>query len=301
MTEENGNVNSTENENVEVAPRKFSIKRLFTEHYKSILKILLTLLALVALSVGIIGILFAIGVFEVEEGSLVIRDELFAEIIDKPWFFLAFLGLQIVLGVFTSFIPLGSMAFILFAATAVWYKTPWTAFLVCTTGVVLTSVVMDLIGRFGGVRFTKWLIGQKEYDSALELLKTKKYSYLPVMYLLPVFPDDALCMVAGVSKMNFWYHLIIIVLFRGAGVAFTVFGLTEVLKAAPTETLWDWMVLIAVLAVYTFIILKVAGFIDRKCSGFFIYLNDVQEIAKEKRKIKREQRRMLRENKRDSH
>ena len=34
------------------------------------------------------------------------------------------------------------------------------------------------------------------------------------MQLLPFFPDDVLCILAGVTNMNFWFYLIIMLVIR---------------------------------------------------------------------------------------
>ena len=57
---------------------------------------------------------------------------------------------------------------------------------------------MDLIGRFGGNKAIVKILGQEEYDEAKDLIQEKGMVYVPVMYLLPIFPDDAICMVSGV-------------------------------------------------------------------------------------------------------
>ena len=295
MSEENKNFENEESIVIENETKKFSFREFWRLHRKSILKVILVFFVLFLISLAIIGILYACDVFHFsQDDGFQFNTERFATLRVEPWFPIATVGLMVAVGIFASFIPAGSMAMIL-GTVAIWYgEDLWIAFVVSLSAVVITSVLMDVIGRFGGSRFIVWLIGQKEYDSALNLLKTKKYSYLPIMYSLPVFPDDALCLVAGTSKLNFLYHLIIIIVFRGVGVAFTVYGL----GAIPWETFdsfWSWMVVGAVLIVWVTVILKIANFIDRKFSGFFISINDAQEIRRQKRIEKREEKKRLAE------
>ena len=100
---------------------------------------------------------------------------------------------------------------------------------------------MDLVGRFGGSKLIIKLIGQEEYDSALNLLQEKGMVYVPIMYLLPVFPDDAICMICGALKIKWWVHYLEILACRGIGCATIVFGI-EILPKELVDNLtsFNW-------------------------------------------------------------
>ena len=119
--------------------------------------------------------------------------------------------------------PGGTTTFI--ALAVVLFGTNYKSFLVLYLGVIASSVLMDLIGRFGGAKIVKKMFGEEDFNKGEKILKEKGVIYLPCMYLFPLFPDDLLCCIAGISKINFWYHLLIICLCRGIGVATIVFGL----------------------------------------------------------------------------
>lgn len=231
--------------------------------YKSqIIKIAVLLLVLIAISGLVFGILVWTNVIQFDNG-IVINQELFIGIKGEWWFYLVFFIIQITFTILLTFMPLGSMMFIVLGIAL--FGATWQTFLLVFGGVIASSLLMDVIGRFGGSKIVVWLIGQKDYDKALDLIKTKKYSYLPFMYLLPMFPDDALCMVAGMSKINFWYHLTVILLCRGVGTATIIFGINLVPYQNFT-TFYEWFVLGGVLILYVSLLLKIANFIDKKLS-----------------------------------
>ena len=146
------------------------------------------------------------------------------------------------------------------------YLNPIYIFLICFLSVILTSVVMDLIGRFGGNKAIVKILGQKEYDEAKDLVQEKGMVYVPVMYLLPIFPDDAICMVSGATKMNFWVHLAEIVLCRGIGCATVIFGVQIIPKGVSSFTSTnplEYLQVIFLIVAYLGLLLYLARRVDK--------------------------------------
>lgn len=229
------------------------------KHWK---KLLILIAIVVGVSLAAFGILFGTGVLQIKDG-IIFNAELFDSLRGTPWVYIVFLLIQIVVTVLLAFAPGGSMTFI--ALGVVLFGPTWQCFLVCFGGVIISSILMDIIGRFGGAALVRRMVGESDYHKALDLIKTKKYTYLPFMYLLPVFPDDALCMVAGMSKINFWYHATIILLCRGIGVATIVFGI-NLIPYRTFTSFYDWFVLGGILIAYIFTLLKLANWIDKTMS-----------------------------------
>ena len=78
---------------------------------------------------------------------------------------------------------------------------------------------------------------------------------LPLMFLFPVFPDDALCLVAGMTKMRYWYFALIVGICRTIGVATTCFLGSGLINWAVLS-LVDWFVLISVCLFWILLIFK---------------------------------------------
>ena len=193
------------------------MKKISKEKFKKIIKIIIVLLVVASISVGLYFLLRAFGLTDVN----VLKDYLRRT---GPWAILAYIALRVLATIFLSFMPACSMIFDLLSLAAFDYLHPIVIFLICLASIVLTSVVMDLIGRFGGNKAIVKILGQEEYDEAKDLIQEKGMVYVPVMYLLPIFPDDAICMVSGATKMNFWIHFLEILLCRGIGCATVIFG-----------------------------------------------------------------------------
>lgn len=208
--------------------KKLAIK-FSKEKVKKYLKILVVLLIVAGISVGLYFLLRHFGYTDVDKLKGLLQKT-------GPWAIIVYIALRVVMTVFLSFMPACSMMFDLLSLATFSYLPAPVIFLICFASVVITSVVMDLIGRFGGNKAIVKILGQEDYDEAKGLIQEKGMVYVPVMYLLPIFPDDAICMVSGATKMNFWVHLLEIILCRGIGCATVIFGVQIIPKEVSSFT-----------------------------------------------------------------
>jgi uncharacterized membrane protein YdjX (TVP38/TMEM64 family) len=153
---------------------------------------------------------------------------------------------QVVLTTLLCFVPGFSMAFIILVQAL--FDSLWQSFAVAFTGVMLSSLIMYLTGRFGGYKLCKKILGEKDCQRASELLNNKGAVYFPLMMMFPMFPDDALVMVAGTLKMSLKWFIPSIVVGRGIGVVTIIFGLGNIPYDKFT-TLWHWIAFVGVCAV----------------------------------------------------
>ena len=236
-----------------------------TKHKKKLIfKILIIILIIACVSVGLYFLFKALGITDVNGLQRIIAN-------CGSWGWIVFLLLQVICTVLLCVVPAVSMTFI--TVGVILFGANWKTFLLCFSGVIIASVIMDLLGRFGGSRLIVKLIGQKSYDETFALLQEKGMVYVPVMYLLPIFPDDFICMLCGSLRVKFWVHLIEIVLCRGIGCATIVFGVSilpvELISALKSfdwafigSHLWDYITMITVLVFWIIVLLFIARRID---------------------------------------
>ncbi len=134
-------------------------------------------------------------------------------------------------------------------------------------GIVLGSVVAFLVGRYAGIRVVSWMVGRETLEKWLKKIKGKDKLLLTAMFLLPVFPDDVLCFVAGFSSMSIWYFLAVILISRVLAIFTTSYSITLI----PFNTWWGlliWAVLIVlVIVLFVFLYKKsdaILGWFERK-------------------------------------
>jgi uncharacterized membrane protein YdjX (TVP38/TMEM64 family) len=109
-------------------------------------------------------------------------------------------------------------------------------------GIVIGSLVAFFIGRYAGYKVACWIVGKDDLDKWLEKLKGKDYLILTLMFLLPLFPDDVLCFVAGLSSMGTLYFIIMIIISRAISVTTTAYSLEFI----PFNTWWGILTWIAI-------------------------------------------------------
>jgi len=212
---------------------------------KNWLKILLVVLAVAAISVAGYFILKACGVTSIEG---------LREIITKcgAWGWIVFITLFTLCSTLLCFIPGTSATFI---AVAIVLFGALKAFIICTISVFLASSLMFILGNTVGEKAAVKLVGKESLEKAQNLLDMKSKMLLPLMFLFPVFPDDALCMVAGMTKMRYWYFAVIVLIFRTVGIATICFLGSGFINWAELS-LVDWFVLINIVVLDIALIFK---------------------------------------------
>ena len=240
------------------------MKKISKDKLKKILKILIVLSVIISISIVLYFILRHFGFTNIN----VLKDFLKQT---GPWAVVCYILLRVVCTIFLSFMPACSMIFDLLSLAAFDYLPPILIFLICLASIVTTSVVLDLIGRFGGNKAIIKILGKEEYEEAKDLIQEKGMVYVPVMYLLPIFPDDGICMVTGATKMNFWVHLIEIILCRGIGCATIIFGVQiipeAVIKFTSTNPM-DYIRVAIVIIAYLGLLLYFTRRIDKWLSRY---------------------------------
>lgn len=125
---------------------------------------------------------------------------------------------------------------------------PLVGSLLSLLGIVIGSLVAFLVGRYAGYPVVAWLVGKETLDKWLKKIKGKDKLLLSAMFILPVFPDDVLCFVAGISSMSLPLFLGIITISRVAAIFMTSYSITLI----PLNTWWGlltWAILIALVIV----------------------------------------------------
>lgn len=134
-------------------------------------------------------------------------------------------------------------------------------------GITLGSIVAFAIGRVVGEKAVRWIVGEETLKKWLQKLKGKDYLLLSIMFLLPLFPDDVLCFVAGLSSMTWTYFIVMIVITRVTSILATSYSVGLI----PLTTWWGIMIwlIIGALVVAAFWVVckysdKIDGFIKNK-------------------------------------
>lgn len=133
-----------------------------------------------------------------------------------------------------------------FVSTAVGVTVfgPFIAMICSFIGILFGSITAFWIGRKLGYKAVSWMVGEETLQKWLKKMKGKDYLILTIMFVLPLFPDDILCFVAGLSSMTWQYFLIVVLLARAVGIAGTCYSVNFI----PVNTWWGVAIWIGIIA-----------------------------------------------------
>lgn len=95
----------------------------------------------------------------------------------------------------------------------------------CSIGVLLGSCISFAIGKTFGIRIVNWIVGKENTKKYTDIIKKRGGFFLCLAFLLPMFPDDILCLIAGITNIKFKTFFICALITRPIGVlAMSFFG-----------------------------------------------------------------------------
>lgn len=156
----------------------------------------------------------------------------------------------------------------------------WPAFIMSFIAVMIGSIIMFFIGRKAGRPFLNWLIGKESAEVWIKRMSHGKYLFF-LMMLFPMFPDDILCVIAGLTKMSFSFFFWTNVLARGIGLGCTVFFGSGAVIPFHGWGLIVWGILIAFVALLFYLSIKFKDKIDKVLDNIF----SKNKTKKEKNKV----------------
>lgn len=165
-----------------------------------------------ALTIAILGgsvwALYATGFFEAA-GSPEQMGQYIARC--TPWSHLAYFGVQLV-SVIVAPIPSN-----ITAAAGAYLFGLWPAFLLTWMAVTLGSVIVFALARALGQQFASQFVSGKLSEKYLDVIRRKRDVFLALAFLFPFFPDDLLCILAGLTDIPFRRFFLLVVLARPWG------------------------------------------------------------------------------------
>ena len=140
---------------------------------------------------------------------------------------------------------------------------PTTAFIYATIGVILGSSIAFLIGRYCSKPVIYWIFGRQKVEKYETLLNKRAGLILFLTLTLPFFPDDLICMMAGVSDIKYYKFLLISIISRGIGLAvISFFGSGKIIPFSG----WGiavWIVLGLIILSLLFLAIKKKAYIKQ--------------------------------------
>ncbi len=219
--------------------------------WKSILKLSFVCLIIVGICVGAYFLAKAFGINSIEGIQKVCNNSIVGALI-----FFAIQVFQVL------FLPIGNLAFTIPAGIIF---GPVKGFLITWLGITVGSILMYYVGRYGGGKLLNWIVGKDKAEHYKKIIEKATY-LLPVILLIPIFPDDVICASAGLGKIKAPFFWITIIITRGIDTFCACFIGAEAIKS-PLG--------IALLVVFLAVILICALLVTKyrvKVEAFFVNL-----------------------------
>ncbi len=147
---------------------------------------------------------------------------------------------------------------------------PLIAFLICYLGTIIGSVIAFSIARKFGKRLVIWCFGKEDTEKYSTLLSKKGNLPFLIMQFFPFFPDDILCMVAGLSNMSYKFLTLSIVFVRPFYIMAVCFLGTGEIIPFNSYGLIIWGIIFIVVMIFCIFYFKNQDKIDNFLSEKFV-------------------------------
>lgn len=91
------------------------------------------------------------------------------------------------------------------------------AFFLTAGAVVLGSVIVFQLSRVIGKPFVEWFVSSKNWEKYGEIIRRKRDTFLFLAFLFPFFPDDLICIMAGLTEIPFRRFFFLVLIARPWG------------------------------------------------------------------------------------
>ena len=137
------------------------------------------------------------------------------------------------------------------------------AFITNVIAVFISSSVLFFIGDKLGEGFAKKLIGEKSLNEVQNKIDHKSKFWLPILFITPGIPDEGICLVAGMTKIKYWYLVLVSVIYHAAEIGlFCFLGGGRI--SWSSLTILDWIILSNVILVDIYLLFKLEKFLYNK-------------------------------------
>lgn len=148
-----------------------------------------------------------------------------------------YIGISILLSTFLCFVPLLGSTLVTLGCVIF---GPTIGFVASLISCYSSSTLLFFIGDKFGEKFAIKLIGKDELESTQEMVDSKSKILLPILLAIPGMPDDAICLIAGITKMKYLYFAPVCLIFEAIDIAIVCFFSSGIINWSTLSVL-DWI------------------------------------------------------------
>ena len=137
------------------------------------------------------------------------------------------------------------------------------AFITNLIAIFCSSSILFFIGDKLGEKFASRLIGKNTLEETQNLIDHKSKFWLPILFIAPGIPDEAICLVSGMTKIKYWYLLIVSLCYHALELGVLCFFGSGLINWA-TLSLIDWILVANIILIDLFLLIKFEKYLDNK-------------------------------------
>ncbi len=159
------------------------------------------------------------------------------------WGLFIFVALQFLQ---VTFLPLPSTVTTL---AGVYVFGPLKTALLSLAGVILGSAFAFFLGRVFGRKLVEFMVGKETCEKWTKFLTDAKYAFV-VMMILPIFPDDVLCLVAGLTDMSWTFFVVTNLISRPLAIFTTCYSVQLIPLKGWGLGVWAAIIVVVLILLY---------------------------------------------------
>jgi uncharacterized membrane protein YdjX (TVP38/TMEM64 family) len=136
----------------------------------------------------------------------------------------------------------------------------WGGFLVSSAGLILGSLLAFSLARLFGRPVVEAFVDPRHIDRYIDGVANRHFLILLMVVLVPFFPDDVICFVAGLSSMPIPAFLFLIILGRTPGMLVS----SLVGSGVAVIPWWGWLLIAGATAIVLWTTVRHRATLERK-------------------------------------
>ena len=217
------------------------------------LKIFLVILTFALISVVLFLVLKAFGIANISTLKTLIANS-------GQYSYIVYTIVLAVVLVLFCFVPLLNTALAVVGIALFGAKV---AFITNIIAVFISTSTLFLIGDRLGEKFASKLVGKKNLEETQNLIDHKSKFWLPILFITPGIPDEAICLVAGMTKIKYWYLILVSLLYHAVEIGLFCFFGSGLINWSNLSIL-DWIIVANLVIIDIYLLLKLEKFFASK-------------------------------------
>ena len=129
--------------------------------------------------------------------------------------------------------------------------------------VAISTSILFIIGDKCGEHFASKLVGKKSLEDAQNAIDHKSKFWLPILFIAPGIPDEAICLVAGMTKIKYWYLLTVSLLYHAIEIGIFCFLGGDFINWSALSLL-DWIIVANMILIDIYLLIHFEKYLSNK-------------------------------------